>query len=519
MVKNKRMFFVKRLNKMSFRLNIKIWFLAGLVFILGTGATNPAVTAALNCATSSPTSGAYTVTICFSSPTTSALTGDVTVTITASIAGTSSGIQRMVFNLNNVYLLTDYQNPYTFTLPTAHFVDGSYTISASALMRNGFISSPASITATFNNGVTTPPVNHNTFTPALGTPPASGNPLVVVAAGDGASGEANSVKVTGLISSWNPNLMLYLGDVYEEGSPTEFYNWYGTSQNFGIFQAITDPTIGNHEYLADKNAAGYFNYWNNIPNYYSFNTGGWHFVSLNANSINGQVQTKPGTAQYDWLAQDLTANTAACTIVYWHQPLYNIGAEPAQTNLQQIWALLAQHKVDIVLNGHDHDYQRWVPLDGSGQPVSGGVTEFIVGSSGHGIQTFKKTDSRVAKGFDSTTKPAPYGALRLQLYASQATFNYINTAGTVLDSGIIGCNNASGISLTTSSTPTLTPIAIPTKAPIIAKGTFSPTTLPPTNSLMMSPVAVASVTSASLSNNYETWTDIALHRLSKEMVW
>jgi hypothetical protein len=431
--------FIDRINKYFFRLCLTILFLVGLFFMPGTSTSIQTVNATSNCATSGPTSGAYTITVCLTSPTTTTLSGNVTVTATVSETGTKPGIQHMLFNLNSTYLLTDYQSPYTFTLPSAHFVDGSYTISALPKLGTGFTPTPAKMTVRFNNGNTTPPVNHNTFTPALGTSPGSGNPMVVVAAGDGASGEANEAKVTHLIASWNPNLLLYLGDVYEKGTPTEFYNWYGTDQSFGVFKAITDPTVGNHEYTADKSATGYFDYWNNIPNYYSFNAGGWHFISLNANSINGQSQTQPGTAQYDWLSQDLTSNTAACTIAYWHQPLYNIGPEGSDTNMQQIWALLAQHKVDIVLNGHDHDYQRWVALNGSGTPSSSGVTEFVVGSSGHGIQTFTKTDSRVAKAFDSRTSPAPFGALRLNLLATQATFNYINTAGTVLDSGTIGC--------------------------------------------------------------------------------
>jgi hypothetical protein len=429
------------------------------------------VSAASNCATSGPSAGAYSITICITSPIGNKLSGDIAVTASTSVTGTNPGIQRLVFTMNNVYLLTDYQSPYTFTLPTTRFVDGNYTISASALMRDGFTSTQANLSTSFNNGVTTLPVNKNTFTPVVGTLPLNGNPLVVVASGDGASGEANETAVTNLISSWNPNLMLYLGDVYEKGTPTEFYNWYGTTQNFGIFRAITDPAIGNHEYSASNTAAGYFDYWNNVPNYYSFTTGGWHFISLNANSQFGQYSTS--SAQYKWLAQDLAANTAACTIVYWHQPLYNIGAEPPQTAMQPIWALLVQDKVDIVLNGHDHDYQRWVPLDSSGTPNSSGVTEFVVGGSGHGIQTFTTTDSRVVKGFDSTTKPAPYGALRLQLYASQATFNYINTAGTVLDSGTIVCKNSNSVS---TPTPTATITSTLTSAP-----TATPTPLAPTD--------------------------------------
>ncbi len=162
-----------------------------------------------------------------------------------------------------------------------------------------------------------------------------------------------------------------------------------------------------------------------------------------------------------------------------------------------IWALLVQDKVDIVLNGHDHDYQRWVPLNASGTPdPTNGITEFVVGGSGHGIQTFNSTDSRVAASYDSKTKPAPFGALRLKLYATNATYEYITVSNSVIDSGTINCKNAGSnptftptptatqtpaISVTPSNTPTITPTlptptytSTPTATPVLTSITISP---------------------------------------------
>ncbi len=101
--------------------------------------------------------------------------------------------------------------------------------------------------------------------------------------------------------------------------------------------------------------------------------------------------------------------------------------------------MLAQYNVTIVLNGHDHDYQRWVPLDGNGQPSPNGITEFVAGSAGHGIQKFTNTDSRVAYAND--TQPAAFGVLLLQLGQTGASFTYQSTNGTTLDSGNIPCKN------------------------------------------------------------------------------
>lgn len=412
------------------------------------------------CISSGPGTGIYTVSLCFTSPSQgSTLTGGTNVTASATVSGTNPGVDRLVFYLNGNYLLTDFQSPYSFSLPTTSWVDGAYTLAVEAHMRDGFTTSRASIPVTFQNGIITPPVNNNTFSPATGTTPVGGGPLIVAVDGDGAGGERNETQVVNLISSWNPNLFLYMGDVYEQGSIAEFSNYYGAnSLFFGKFRSITDPTVGNHEYLLG-NANPYFNFWNNIPSYYSFTTAGWHIISLNANSQN--VSTFPGSAQYQWLSQDLAANTAGCTLAFWHEPLFNIGSEGAALQTQPLWTLLAQYQADIVLNGHDHNYQRWTPLNASGQPDPNGIVEFVVGTGGHSIQGFVTTDSRMVKGYDASTVPLPYGALRLNLYPTKATYQFINISGTVLDSGTINCKRAS------SGGPSPTPTPNPTPTPIV----------------------------------------------------
>ncbi len=411
----------------------------------------PTSMAASNCATSGPSGGAYTVTVCFTAPSGGApLTGNTTVTATVSVAGTNPGTQRLIFTLDGQYLITDFQSTYTFTLLTARYVDGAHTLQAQALMRDNFASTPAGINVKFSNDVTTPPVNNRSFTPASGTNPGAGQPLVVAAVGDGAGGETNETNVVNQIKGWNPNLFLYLGDVYEKGSPLEFFNWYNPSGFYGAFRAITNPTVGNHEYVNGA-APGYFDYWDNVPPYYSFNAGGWHFVSLNSNAELNQFN--PGTPQYNWLQQDLAASAPACTIAYFHHPVYSVGPQGDTPSMDPIWSLLYTYGVDLVLTGHDHDYQRWVPLDGSGNPNPNGITEFVVGSGGHGIQNFVRTDSRLAKGVSSS---GSFGALRLQLGSTSASYAFINTAGSILDSGTVSCQAAPA--------PTVTPTPSPTPA-------------------------------------------------------
>jgi hypothetical protein len=417
--------------------------LTGVILALVAAPVSPLVQPAqavgTDCVASSPVSLLYTVTVCITSPADGGtFTGDGTITGTVNVTGTNPGVRRMVFYLNDVYVLTDFASPYTFVLPTNKWVDGTYTLSAEALMRDDFLTSRASIAVTFNTGTTTPPVNTNTFQPRTGTP-ASGLPFVVAVTGDAAGGEPNAASVTNLISSMNPNLFLYLGDVYEKGSVAEFFNWYAPSTFFGRFKSITNPTVGNHDY-GMGNAVAYFDYWDNVPNYYSVNTGGWHIISLN--SYSQFIDVGPTSPEYQWLQQDLAANPNPCTIAFFHHPYQSIGPEGGRPVLVDLWNLMAQYGVDIVLNGHDHEYQRWVPMGNNGVPSPIGITQFIVGTGGHSIQTIVSADPRVAFAYD--TAPAAYGALKLQLYPYTAIYSYMSMNGSVLDSGLIQCTGPGG---------------------------------------------------------------------------
>jgi chitodextrinase len=410
-----------------------------LAVAVATLAGLPPASAAATCQDSSPAGGTYTVRVCLTAPDAGQnLTGKVPVTATASVvSGTGPGFQRMVFTLDGQYLLTDYQPPYSFTLDTRRFLDGPYTIGAHVLARDTFVSPDTTVQEAFANGVTTQPVNTRTFTPPQGTPVATGDTFTVAAAGDGAGGDASETAVTNLISSWNPNLMLYLGDVYEKGTSTEFDNWYGDNQPdspfYGRLRSITLPSVGNHEYEGNQ-APGYFDYWDNVPHYYSVNRHGWHIISLDSNSAYGQLS--PTSAQYQWLQQDLAANTQPCTLAFFHHPRFNIGDEGPSTGVDGFWKLFAQYGVDLVVNGHDHTYQRYAALDGNGNPDPAGVTEIINGAGGHALGQFPGSDPNLVKSAQE------FGALRLGLNQAGAAFRFTTVNGSTLDSGSVKCNSA-----------------------------------------------------------------------------
>lgn len=431
---------MKIFHKIAPRTSKALFLFLFLISQIGIPVRSPVLAAGENCVTSSPQNGAYTVMPCITVPASGAtVSGLQTVSAVVTLTGTNPGIAKLIFYLDGEYLLTDFQSPYTFTLPTNKWVDGGTSITVEVSMRDGFTSQRSSIALVFNNGVTQPPVNNNNFTPTSGSTPASGQPFVLAATGDGAGGMTQAANVTNLVNSWNPNLFLYLGDVYEKGTSTEFYNWYGTPDTFyGRFRSVTNPIIGNHEY-ENGVAPGYFDYWDNVPNYYSYDANGWHFIALNSN-CGLRKDCAVGQAQYQWLLNDLNTHNSTCTVAYFHHPVYNVGPQGPTTTMNDIWALLVQKGVDIVLAGHDHNYQRWVPLDGNGQPSATGITQFVAGGGGHGIKPFSTTDPRLAAGFD--TSPNSLGSLRFELNQYGASFQYVNYLGTVLDSGAIPCNGA-----------------------------------------------------------------------------
>ena len=439
----------RRTGRLGLRLGAAAAVLAWAVTLAGAAGTSPAAAAGSTCATSGPASNAYAVTLCITAPGAgSTVTGSSPVASTVAVTGANPGVQEVVYTLNGSDLLWDYQSPYTWALDSTRWVDGTYSLQVSAIMRDGFTTALTTQSLTFSNGITQPPVNTKKFTPSVGTTPQPGQPFVVSAVGDGGAGQTAETDVVNLISSWNPNLFLYLGDVYENGRPMEFNNWYGqpgAAGTYGQFYSISDPAIGNHEYVG-SDISGYEWYWNNVPPYYSYNAGGWHFISLN--NISKFIGSSPTNANYKaetaWLQQDLAGDKSACTIAYFHEPMFNVGPEGSPANTAGIWQILAQNHVTLVLNGHDHDYQRWVPIDENGTPSPTGTTEIVDGSGGHGHQVAVTTDSRLAAS-DFTH----FGALRLSLGTSGAGYQFVDTAGVTRDSGSIPCQGSGGGSDTT----------------------------------------------------------------------
>ncbi|MDH3499867.1 MAG: DNRLRE domain-containing protein, partial [Acidimicrobiia bacterium] len=386
----------------------------------------------------------YFVRTCFLSPTQQlTIDGDTPVEVSVEPEGEFPGIRRMVFYINDEYVLTDYEAPYHFVLPAASFPSGPATLAVEAVLRDDTIAPQVSIELTIDRVEVAFDVPAPGFRPALGTSPPSGTPFVIAAVGDGASGRRAADQVVDVIRNMAPNMVLYLGDVYERGSYTEFRNWYGTSgESWDQFSGITNPVVGNHERLTEA-SAGYFEYWNDPPLYYSLNVNGWTVIALDLQA------TRPSEEQLAWL-QDQLVSSNECTLVMQHHPVFSVGPHGDHQDADELWPLFAEAGVDLLLAGHEHNYQRWLPLGSDMQPDEEGPLQIIVGTGGHGIRPTNGSDERAATVFDAA--PAAFGALRLELNQTGAVATYLDIGGETLDWTARSCSDAA-VDVTPPSQP------------------------------------------------------------------
>jgi hypothetical protein len=456
------------------------WVLAAALFLIptGLGGVSSALAEASPCTVS--LLGATSVQVCITAPSNASEVGGVVpVSATVQVSGRDT-VRAVAFFLDGTYVLADLEPvlPYKphgiqtfgFELPSTRWPDGPRLLGVEAWMRSGAVSSRATVEITLANAGASAPTNTGTFSPpSIATN--QGSPLIVGAVGDGAAGLTRVRAVTDLVASWNPDLFLYLGDVYLEGTDSEFYNWYGNSdgggtpsdQSFARFRAITAPTVGNHEYYGPDSARPYADYWDMgaaARHYYSFEASGWHFISLDSTPPGQYDETAPGTAQYDWLASDLAASDSRgdrCTIVYFHHPMWQKNGK-FTLRLAPLWSLFAAHGVEVVLNGHIHDYERWQPLNANGEPLSSGVTQIVAGTGGESFSASSTQNPEVRASWSGT------GALQLGLYPDRAEFGFYTAADptTPLDSstasGPITCHGPP-VDSTAPSAPSISSVS------------------------------------------------------------
>ena len=228
-------------------------------------------------------------------------------------------------------------------------------------------------------------------------------------------------------------LVFTAGDnVYENGTAEEFANCYEPA--WGRFKDRTRPTPGNHEYNT-PGASGYFNYFGPVAGpagrgFYSYDHGAWKVFSLNSNTQG------PLAEQRAWLEHELRRSTATCTLAYWHHPVYSSGFEGNTATMHDIWRLLYEYRVDVVMTGHSHNYERLAPMGPDGQlDRDRGIRQFVIGTGG---KSFTNMGARVAAS--EAINATQQGVLKLTLAPDNYSWEFLPVAGkTYRDSGSAAC--------------------------------------------------------------------------------
>ena len=281
-----------------------------------------------------------------------------------------------------------------------------------------------------------------TPTPA---PAPSGDP-VVAAAGDIACAAGGTVSSTTCQQQATSGLLagatgvVTLGDnQYETGALSDFQASFDPT--WGRFLGVMHPAPGNHEY-GTSGAAGYFSYFGSRAGssgsgWYSYDIGAWHLIALNTSNDCSPVPCGAGSAQEQWLKQDLAAHANQCTLAYWHHPRFSSGPHGSLTGSSAFWSDLYAAGADVVLNGHDHDYERFAPQNPSGQlDTTKGIREFVVGTGGKSHYGISSTIAN-SQVHDSNT----FGVLKLTLHAGGYDWRFIPITGaSFTDSGTASCH-------------------------------------------------------------------------------
>ena len=254
--------------------------------------------------------------------------------------------------------------------------------------------------------------------------------VVLVGAGDIATCDREEDELTAQLLDSIPGTVFTVGDnAYANGSYNEYINCY--EPTWGRHKSRTKPIPGNHEYNT-SGAAGYFQYFGNVPSYYAYDLGSWRIYALNS-----EINVSESSDQVKWLEEDLAANPSQCVLAYWHTPRWSSGAKNgSRADLQTLWQVLYHAGAELVINGHEHNYERFAVMDESGAEVSEGLREIVVGTGGAGLYEFG-TPLAASQVRDNTS----FGVLKLTLRATGYTWEFVPAANsTFTDRGSSNCH-------------------------------------------------------------------------------
>jgi acid phosphatase type 7 len=266
-----------------------------------------------------------------------------------------------------------------------------------------------------------------------GSPPATAVTVDIVAAGDIGECGFGSARTAQQLDAL-PGILLALGDLaYMQGSMANFRDCYDPT--WGRHMDRTRPVPGNHEYES-PGASAFYDYFGGLAGprgqgYYAFNAGSWRIIALNS-----ELPATPGSPQAVWLRNELETIKPACTLAYWHRPLFSSGPNGSQRDATVVglWRALEEFGVDVVLNGHDHMYERFAPQDVDGRARTNGIRQFIAGTGGAHLYT------PGAPKANSEQRASVYGILAISLAPNAYHWNFAAADNSYRDTGSGACH-------------------------------------------------------------------------------
>jgi hypothetical protein len=271
-------------------------------------------------------------------------------------------------------------------------------------------------------------------------PAAGEQTAVLVGAGDIADcRDLAGAEATAKLLEGIPGTVMAVGDLaYPDGSKENFVCY---DKTWGRVRSRTRPAPGNHEFHA-AGATPYFDYFGTSAGdpktgYYSYELGAWHIMVLNSECQDvGGCDT--GSPEEKWLRADLAAHPAACKLAYFHKPLFSSGgAHGDAPEFKAFWQALYEAHADVVVNGHDHDYERFAPQNPNGDAdTEHGIREFVVGTGGKNHRPFHAPDKN-----SEVRNADAFGVLKLTLRAHGYDWSFVPEPGkSFTDSGSGNCH-------------------------------------------------------------------------------
>jgi hypothetical protein len=233
-----------------------------------------------------------------------------------------------------------------------------------------------------------------------------------------------------MVSGMDGTLVLPGDLAYMQGSIQDFLRCFDPF--WGGLRGRWRPVPGNHEYET-PGAAGYFQYFAEAAgigrSFYSFRSGDWLVLMLDSN-----IAATAGSAQYNFVRQELQAHRHPCAMAVWHHPVFTSGPNGPNLFMRDMWALLYEYNADVIVNGHDHLYERFGKQDVDGRSDARGLRQFIAGTGGARLYDFQQVRA------NSQARVRAHGVLRLTLHFSSYDWAFVDVNGAVGDAGADGCH-------------------------------------------------------------------------------